>query len=133
MLIYIIQLFYFQFAAKEQWLVHSLMEYYKKTGSARIIEVLVKVLQPHDAYILDKLAEWLKSPSQRIYALNLFCFVVRKHPTWLFKLEKHRLVKDMLIWLKQLEVNFVQCFIENVNFCLYICLLMNTKSDLATS
>uniref|UniRef100_A0A1A9X181 Uncharacterized protein n=1 Tax=Glossina brevipalpis TaxID=37001 RepID=A0A1A9X181_9MUSC len=89
---------------REQWLVHCMMEYYLKTGSARIIEVLVKVQTPHDGYIFDRLTDWLKTPSLRINALNLFCFVVRKHPTWLFKVEKHRLIKDMLHWLKQLEI-----------------------------
>lgn len=91
-------------SGREQWLVHYMMEYYLKTGSARIIEVLVKVQTPHDGYIFDRLTEWLKAASHRIKALNLFCFVVRKHPTWLFKVEKHRLIKDMLHWLKQLEV-----------------------------
>uniref|UniRef100_A0A1A9ZLA9 Uncharacterized protein n=1 Tax=Glossina pallidipes TaxID=7398 RepID=A0A1A9ZLA9_GLOPL len=90
--------------SREQWLVHYMMEYYLKTGSARIIEVLVKVQTPHDGYIFDRLTEWLKAASHRIKALNLFCFVVRKHPTWLFKVEKHRLIKDMLHWLKQLEI-----------------------------
>ncbi|XP_075158074.1 tuberous sclerosis 1 protein hamartin [Haematobia irritans] len=89
---------------KDQWLVHSLMEYYLKTGSVRIVDVLIRAQVPHDGYIFDRLADWLKTPSQRINALNLFCFVVRRHPTWLFKVEKHRLIKDMLHWLKQLEI-----------------------------
>ncbi|XP_065371355.1 hamartin [Calliphora vicina] len=89
---------------KDQWLVHNMMEYYLKTGSARIIEVLVKAQSPHDGYLFDRLADWLKTPSQRVHSLNLFCFVVRRHPTWLFKVEKHRLIKDMLHWLKQLEI-----------------------------
>ncbi|XP_013111811.1 hamartin [Stomoxys calcitrans] len=89
---------------KDQWLVHSLMEYYLKTGSVRIVDVLIRAQGPHDGYIFDRLADWLKTPSQRINALNLFCFVVRRHPTWLFKVEKHRLIKDMLHWLKQLEI-----------------------------
>ncbi|XP_061396866.1 hamartin [Musca vetustissima] len=89
---------------KDQWLVHNLMEYYLKTGSVRIIEVLIKAQAPHDGYIFDRLADWLKTPAQRVNALNLFCFVVRRHPTWLFKVEKHRLIKDMLHWLKQLEI-----------------------------
>ncbi|KAM7364588.1 tuberous sclerosis 1 protein hamartin [Cochliomyia hominivorax] len=89
---------------KDQWLVHNMMEYYLKTGSSRIIEVLVKAQSPHDGYLFDRLADWLKTPAQRIHSLNLFCFVVRRHPTWLFKVEKHRLIKDMLHWLKQLEI-----------------------------
>lgn len=96
--------FYSVITAKDQWLVHNMMEYYLKTGSSRIIEVLVKAQSPHDGYLFDRLADWLKTPSQRVHSLNLFCFVVRRHPTWLFKVEKHRLIKDMLHWLKQLEV-----------------------------
>lgn len=80
---------------KEQWLVHNMMEYFLSTGSLRIMEVLVKVQAPHDGFIFDVLSEWLKKPTHRVEALNLFCFVVRKHPTWLFKVEKHRLFKDI--------------------------------------
>lgn len=101
-----------------------MMEYYLKTGSSRIIEVLVKAQSPHDGYLFDRLADWLKTPSQRLHSLNLFCFVVRRHPTWLFKVEKHRLIKDMLHWLKQLEVITVEHNVKYRNVHIYYFCLM---------
>ncbi|XP_067617478.1 hamartin [Eurosta solidaginis] len=80
---------------KETWPVHYMMEYYYKTGSQRIMEVLVKVQPPHDTFIFDRMSEWLKLQTHRLQALNLLFFVVRNNPTWLFKVEKHRLMKDI--------------------------------------
>lgn len=72
-----------------------MMEYYYKTGSQRIMEVLVKVQPPHDIFIFDRVSEWLKLQTHRLQALKLLFFVVRNNPTWLFKIEKHRLIKDI--------------------------------------
>nr|XP_014093254.2 uncharacterized protein LOC106619604 [Bactrocera oleae] len=80
---------------KETWPVHYMMEYYYKTGSQRIMEVLVKVQPPHDIFIFDRVSEWLKLQTHRLQALKLLFFVVRNNPTWLFKIEKHRLIKDI--------------------------------------
>ncbi|XP_055849067.1 hamartin [Episyrphus balteatus] len=85
---------------KDIWLVHGMMDYFFKTGSLRIMEVLVKAQSPHDIYIFDRLSDWLKSSSHRLQALTLFGFVVRKHPTWLYKIEKHKIIWDMLKLLK---------------------------------
>lgn len=85
---------------KDIWLVHGMMDYFFKTGSQRIMEVLVKVQSPHDIYIFDRLSDWLKSSSHRVQALTLLSFVVRKHPTWLCKIEKHKIIWDMLKLLK---------------------------------
>ncbi|XP_030370481.1 hamartin [Scaptodrosophila lebanonensis] len=80
---------------KEQWAVQYMLEYFIKTGSKRIMEVLVKAQTPHDGYIFDRLDEWLKTQQYRVQALNVFCFIVRRHPTWLYKIEKHRLIKSV--------------------------------------
>ncbi|XP_034117211.1 hamartin [Drosophila albomicans] len=80
---------------KEQWPVRYMLDYYIKTGSQRIMEVLVKAQAPHDGYIFDRLDDWLKQQQHRVQALNVFCFIVRRHPTWLHKIEKHRLIKSV--------------------------------------
>lgn len=80
---------------KEQWPVRYMLEYFIKTGSKRIMEVLVKAQAPHDGYIFDRLDDWLKQQPHRVQALNVFCFIVRRHPTWLHKIEKHRLIKSV--------------------------------------
>ncbi|XP_030562775.1 hamartin [Drosophila novamexicana] len=80
---------------KEQWPVRYMLDYYINTGSMRIMEVLVKAQPPHDGYIFDRLDDWLKQQQFRVQALNVFCFIVRRHPTWLHKIEKHRLIKSV--------------------------------------
>ncbi|XP_017860621.1 PREDICTED: hamartin [Drosophila arizonae] len=80
---------------REQWPVRYMLDYYLKTGSMRIMEVLVKAQPPHDSYIFDRLDDWLKQQQYRVQALNVFCFIVRRHPTWLHKIEKHRLIKSV--------------------------------------
>lgn len=80
---------------KEQCVLLGVMDYYMKTNSARIIDVLVKVQSPNDVCVLDRIAEWMRGPT-RVPALNLFGFIVRKHPTWLFKVSKHKLIKEIL-------------------------------------
>ncbi|KAH8388635.1 hypothetical protein KR093_011743, partial [Drosophila rubida] len=88
---------------KEQWPVRYMLDYYIKTGSIRIMEVLVKAQAPHDGFIFDRLDDWLKTQQHRVQALNVFCFIVRRHPTWLHKIEKHRLIKSVF---KLLTVRF---------------------------
>ncbi|KAH8306230.1 hypothetical protein KR018_004895, partial [Drosophila ironensis] len=81
---------------KEQWLVQCMLDYFYKTGSQRILEVMVKAQVPHDGYIFDRLDDCLKQSSQhRVQSLQVFCFIVRHHPTWLYKIEKHRLIKSV--------------------------------------
>ncbi|XP_017046964.1 hamartin [Drosophila ficusphila] len=80
---------------KEQWLVQFMLDYFFKTGSQRILEVLVKAQAPHDGYIFDRLDDCLKQSQHRVQSLQVFCFIVRHHPTWLYKIEKHRLIKSV--------------------------------------
>ncbi|XP_017113638.1 hamartin [Drosophila elegans] len=80
---------------KEQWVVPFMLDYFFKTGSQRILEVLVKAQAPHDGYIFDRLDDCLKQAQHRVQSLQVFCFIVRHHPTWLYKIEKHRLIKSV--------------------------------------
>ncbi|XP_068156795.1 LOW QUALITY PROTEIN: hamartin [Drosophila tropicalis] len=80
---------------KEQWAVQFMLDYFIKTGSLRIMEVLVKAQPPHDGYIFDRLDDCLKQQQHRLQSLQMFCFIVRRHPTWLHKIEKHRLIKSI--------------------------------------
>ncbi|KAH8363211.1 hypothetical protein KR084_007165, partial [Drosophila pseudotakahashii] len=80
---------------KEQWVVQFMLDYFFKTGSQRILEVLVKAQAPHDGFIFDRLDDCLKQSQHRVQSLQVFCFIVRHHPTWLYKIEKHRLIKSV--------------------------------------
>lgn len=76
-----------------------MMDYFGQTHSARTVEVLVKVQQPHDKYIFDRLVEWLHT-SQRNQAITLFGYIVKKHPSWLYKVANHPFLRELLKLLK---------------------------------
>lgn len=90
-------------AAKDNWLVNGLFDYYLSTNSLRAIEVLAGVREPHDKHLLDRLAETLGKSlghGQRVQALTLLGHVARRQPTWLHKLASHALFRELLKLLK---------------------------------
>lgn len=87
--------------AKEAWLVNGLIDHFGHTNSYRIVELLVKVQNPHDLMIFNKLQKCLQEhPKQKTVALTLFSHIVRKHPTWLYRVVNHQFLKDLLKMLK---------------------------------
>ncbi|XP_058057081.1 hamartin [Anopheles bellator] len=104
-------------STKESWLAYNMMEYFGQTSSVRIVDILVKVQQPHDKYIFDKLSEWIRSGGTKVLGLTLFGHIIQKRPLWLYKVGNHQLVKDVLK-LSKLEkditslINAVLCIID---------------------
>lgn len=104
-------------STRESWLPHSMMDYFGQTSSIRIVDILVKVQNPHDKFILDKLAEWIRSGPNKMLALTLFGHIIQKRPTWLYKVGNHQLVKEVLK-LSKMEreiiplINAVLCIID---------------------
>lgn len=84
---------------KENWLVNGMMEYFNSTNSIKIVEILVKVQQPHDLFVFDKLLEWINT-SRRNQAFTLFWNIVQRSPSWLCKVAKHQLFREMLMVVK---------------------------------
>lgn len=78
------------------------MDYFGQTNSYRIVDILVKVQQPHDKHIFDRLSEWIRGPN-KLLSLTLFGHIVRKHPSWLFRVVNHTYMKELL---KLSKVNF---------------------------
>lgn len=87
------------------------MDYYVRTNSVRIIDVLVKVQSPIDMCVLDRIADWMRG-QHRPVALDLLGFIIRKPPTWLYKIAKHKLIKEIL---KLLQVR--SCHLRVVSLC----------------
>ena len=87
---------------KEAWLVQMLYEFYAQSGSLRCLELLLSVREPHDKFLCDKMAEGVKlnQGKSRETALVMLGFVVRKQPSWLFKICQHSLMKEILKALK---------------------------------
>lgn len=80
---------------KDQSILQGVMDYYVRTNSVRIIDVLVKVQSPIDMCVLDRIADWMRG-QHRPVALDLLGFIIRKPPTWLYKIAKHKLIKEIL-------------------------------------
>ncbi|XP_053657961.1 hamartin [Anopheles marshallii] len=104
-------------STKESWLACNMMEYFAHTSSIRIVEILVKVQQPHDKHIFDRLSEWIRGGTSKTLALTLFGHIIQKRPLWLYKVGAHQLVKDVLK-LSKVEkditslINAVLCIID---------------------
>ncbi|EAA07349.5 AGAP003445-PA [Anopheles gambiae str. PEST] len=104
-------------STKESWLACNMMEYFAHTSSIRIVEILVKVQQPHDKHIFDRLSEWIRSGTSKTLALTLFGHIIQKRPLWLYKVGNHQLVKEVLK-LSKVEkditslINAVLCIID---------------------
>ncbi|KAG8232141.1 hypothetical protein J437_LFUL012151 [Ladona fulva] len=86
-------------ATKEPWLLNGIFDYYISTNSYRMVDILVGVREPHDKYLFDRLSESLKG-SQKLQSLTLLGHIVRRQPTWLYKIAQHTLMKDLLKLLK---------------------------------
>lgn len=72
---------------KESWLLNGIFDYYLATNSARCIEILVSVREPHDKYLFDRLCDCIKSP-MKLQALTVLGHVLRKQPGWLYKVSE---------------------------------------------
>ncbi|XP_065161962.1 hamartin isoform X3 [Atheta coriaria] len=89
-------------AVKEPWLVNGLYDHYMKTNSVRVLEILINVPESHHDYLFNKLHDSLVrgATNSKFQALNLLGHVVRKHPTWLFKITEKALFRELLKLLK---------------------------------
>ena len=100
------QLIYEQYhSVKESWLVQMLYEFYAQSGSARCLELLLNVREPHEKFLCDKMADVIKNNQGqgRQTPLSLLGYIVRKQPSWIYKITQHSLMKELLKVLKQEE------------------------------
>ncbi|CAG0882992.1 unnamed protein product [Cyprideis torosa] len=87
---------------KDSWFVNGLVDYYLATGSNRCMEVLGGVGDPHDRFLLDRLALGISegnSPDKRMNLkghLSLLSFIINHRPPWLHELSSHSLLKELL-------------------------------------
>ncbi|XP_071482013.1 hamartin-like, partial [Diadema antillarum] len=63
-------------------------------------DILAGVREPHDKPLLDKLNECLKSSSSRLPALTLLSHIVRRQPSWLYKIVQTPLFASLITCLK---------------------------------
>uniref|UniRef100_A0A1B6CYZ0 Hamartin n=1 Tax=Clastoptera arizonana TaxID=38151 RepID=A0A1B6CYZ0_9HEMI len=87
-------------STKESWLLNGLFEYYLSTGSLRTVDIFVGVREPHDKYLFDKLSENIRLGPTKLQALTLLGHIVRRQPTWLYKITNHSIFKELLKLLR---------------------------------
>lgn len=90
---------------KENWLVYGMMEHFATQNSMKIVEILVKAPQAHDTFIFDKLLDWISTNDKRNQAFKLFWLIIQKHPSWLYRVANHRLLRELMSTVKT-ERNF---------------------------
>lgn len=86
-------------STKESWLLNGMFDYYLNSGSVRAIDVLICVREPHDRYLFDRLSETLRG-GNKFSGLTLLGHVVRRHPSWIYKIASHTVFKDLMKVLK---------------------------------
>lgn len=86
---------------KDAWLVNGLYDYYASTKSLSGLQLLLNIKEPHDKMLCDKLWEGLRSSGpNRATALDLLGYIIRKQPTWLYRIAQHAIFKELLKVLK---------------------------------
>uniref|UniRef100_A0A1B6J1T1 Hamartin n=1 Tax=Homalodisca liturata TaxID=320908 RepID=A0A1B6J1T1_9HEMI len=85
--------------SSDTWLVNGLFDYSMQTGSLRTVDVLIGIREPHETHLFNKFSESLRG-NNKLQALTLLGHIVRRQPTWLFKITRHSLFKDLLKLLK---------------------------------
>ncbi|XP_018331114.1 hamartin isoform X2 [Agrilus planipennis] len=97
------QKFHEQFnIVQDSWLLNGLYDYYLNSNSARSMEILVNVKEPHHNYLFAKISDSIRGSKTdtKVQALTLLGHVLRKQPPWLFKITEHQLLRDLLKLLK---------------------------------
>ena len=96
------QLIYEQYGeVREAWLVQMLYDLYSQSRSPRCLELLLNVRDPHDKFLCDKIVDGIRHAGKsRATALAMLGYVVRKQPSWLYKVAQHSLMKELIKVLK---------------------------------
>ena len=87
---------------KEPWLVNGLYDTFCLTKSPKVLELLLDVRKdPHDRFLCDKICDALRQRGkQRALGLEVLGYIIRKQPSWLYRILDHNLMKQ---WIKVLK------------------------------
>ena len=87
---------------KEPWLVYGLYDTFSATKSPKCLELLLDVRKdPHDRFLMDKICESLKQRgTPRAIGMEVLGYIIRKNPSWLYRILSHGLMKQ---WIKILK------------------------------
>ncbi|CAB4069329.1 TSC1 [Lepeophtheirus salmonis] len=102
------QVIYDQFAeVKEPWLINGLYDYCcsiagRVCSRHPCLELILGVREPHDKFLSDRLTESLirGSSEQKVEALLILGHLIRKSPSWLYKITQMPLLKELFRLLR---------------------------------
>ncbi|XP_035208289.1 hamartin-like, partial [Stegodyphus dumicola] len=85
---------------KDSRFLYILLDYYLAVQSKRSLDILLRVKDPHDKHLFDKINELMKNESTRYQALQLLCNLVYNQPSWLHRIANHKVISTLLQVLK---------------------------------
>lgn len=85
---------------KDSWLLNGLVDFFVAAQSKRALDILVRIREPQDKPLFDKLTNCVKNESTRNNALVLLSHVVYRQPPWLYKITQHRIMNELISILK---------------------------------
>lgn len=87
-------------SARDPSFLNALVDFYIQTNSFQAQDVLAGLREPLDKPLLDKLNECMKSSHSRLPALTLISHIVRRQPSWLYKIVQAPLFASLVTCLK---------------------------------
>lgn len=87
-------------AVRDSRLLNCIVDYYMTLNSERSLDILVRVKDPHDKHLFDKINELMKCTNTCYQSLQLLCNLVFRQPTWIHKIANHRLMTSLFNLLK---------------------------------
>ncbi|GFS60488.1 hamartin [Trichonephila inaurata madagascariensis] len=87
-------------SAKDSRALNSIVEYYIAAESHHSLDILVRLKEPHDKHLFDKISELMKNETYRYRSLQLLMNLVYRQPPWLHKIANHRIMHTIFSLLK---------------------------------
>ncbi len=94
-------------ASKDATIFNALFESFLKTKSSRLLEILASVNESHSQYLFDRMNELVKTCNYT-ETTSIFAAIIRKQPSWLYKVVGSLFFTQYLKTLKmETDVTFV--------------------------
>ncbi|GIY66105.1 uncharacterized protein CEXT_728491, partial [Caerostris extrusa] len=97
--------------AKDSRSVNGIVDFYITKESNRTLDILIRLKDPHDKHLFDKISELMKNEGYRYKSLQLLMNIVYRQPPWLYRIANHRIMNNLLNLLKtdQNAQNLLSC------------------------
>lgn len=87
-------------SSRDSGLLNTMVEYYLKTRSPACLQILSGIHEARAQALFEKMNECLKQAPSRLDTLSLLGHIVRRQPSWLYKIIKTSLFESLLKCMK---------------------------------